>query len=157
MLFFNKTKTEPPFPQYEFADRLDKLIIDGMRAGMGASEIENILEQRVNTMRQRQAMFGFACRDRQHMSTYQPAWLLVSPLRSRRRRQRRRLAALVSAWRKLWPTKRDAADATSPHLLGRETLLLALDLSSRDGSFAGRQEKMVIVANDLSRKSAPRK
>ena len=25
MLFFNKTKTEPPFPQYEFADRLDKL------------------------------------------------------------------------------------------------------------------------------------
>ena len=56
MLFFNKTKTEPPFPQYEFADRLDKLISDGMRAGMGAFEIETVLEQRVNAMRYRQAM-----------------------------------------------------------------------------------------------------
>jgi hypothetical protein len=55
MLFFYKTKTEPPFPRHEFADRLDKLISDGMRAGMGASEIETVLEQRTHVMRMRQA------------------------------------------------------------------------------------------------------
>jgi hypothetical protein len=55
MLFFNKTKTEPPFPQYEFADRLDQLIASAMKAGMHAIQIETVLEQRANAMRQRQA------------------------------------------------------------------------------------------------------
>jgi hypothetical protein len=48
-------KTKEPFPRHEFADRLDKLIGDGMRAGMSAFEIGSILEQRCNGMRQREA------------------------------------------------------------------------------------------------------
>jgi hypothetical protein len=38
------------------------------------------------------------------VSTYRPAWLLVSP---RPRRSRRRLAiALLAAWRRIWPIKK---------------------------------------------------
>ena len=55
MLFFNKTKTEPPFPQYEFADRLDQLIASALTAGMSAFQIETVLEQRTHVMRMRQA------------------------------------------------------------------------------------------------------
>jgi hypothetical protein len=47
-MLFSKTKTAPPFPHYEFADRLDKLIADAMSAGMSAFQIEIVLEQRAN-------------------------------------------------------------------------------------------------------------
>jgi hypothetical protein len=56
MLFFKKTKTEPPFPQYEFADRLDQFIGAAMKAGISAFQIETVLEQRCNGMRHRQAV-----------------------------------------------------------------------------------------------------